>query len=87
MPLSDVKLRSLKGGEKPLKFSDGGGLHVLVTPAGARLWRLAYGYDGKQKLLALGKYPDVSLTAARNARCCAGTLGKRRRPLGGPQTR
>jgi integrase len=68
MPLSDVKLRGLKGSEKPQKLSDGGGLHVLVTPAGSRLWRLAYRFQGKQKLLALGKYPDLSLADARTAR-------------------
>jgi len=68
MPLTDAKLRSLKPAEKPQKLSDGGGLHVLVTPGGSRLWRLAYRFGGKQKLLALGKYPDVSLADARLAR-------------------
>src|SRR5262249_34562752 len=42
--------------------------HVVVTPGGSRLWRLAYRFERKQKLLALGKYPDVSLGAARLAR-------------------
>lgn len=65
MALSDVQLRALKPAEKPFKISDSKGLYVLVTPNGSRLWRLAYRFQGKQKLLALGAYPDVSLRAAR----------------------
>jgi integrase len=68
MPLTDAKLRSLKPAGKPQKIADSGGLHILVTPGGSRLWRLAYRFGGKQKLLALGKYPDVSLANARLAR-------------------
>jgi hypothetical protein len=47
------------------KVSDGGGLYVLVTPKGSRCWRFAYRMAGKQKTLALGTYPDVSLEKAR----------------------
>ncbi len=68
MPLTDAKLRGLKATGKTQKIADGGGLHVLVTPKGSRLWRLAYRFDRKQKLLALGSYPDVSLGDARLAR-------------------
>ncbi|WP_374571924.1 tyrosine-type recombinase/integrase [Phenylobacterium sp.] len=68
MPLSDAKLRSLKAADRPIKVSDSGGLHILVTPNGSKLWRLAYRFQGKQKLLALGSYPDVSLRDARLAR-------------------
>lgn len=68
MPLSDAQLRTLKKGDAARKISDGGGLHVLVTPQGGKLWRLAYRYGGKQKLLALGAYPAVSLTQARSRR-------------------
>ena len=71
MPLTDAKLRSLKPAEKPYKVSDSEGLHVQVTTGGAVLWRLAYRFEGKQKLLALGKYPDVSLQKAREARLAA----------------
>jgi integrase len=67
VPLSDVKLRALKPAEKPYKISDSAGLHVLVTPGGSKLWRLAYRFQGKQKVLALGAYPDVLLGAARRA--------------------
>lgn len=64
--LSDTKLRALKPRAKPYKVSDAEGLFVLVTPNGSRLWRCAYRFDGKQKLLTFGKYPDVSLADARD---------------------
>ena len=68
MMLTDTKLRSLVAGEKPLKVIGGGGLHVLVNPNGSKLWRYAYRFLGKEKLLTLGAYPAVSLRAARLAR-------------------
>jgi integrase len=71
MPLTDAKLRALKPAEKPYKVSDSEGLHVLVSQKGSVLWRLAYRFEGKQKLLALGSYPDVSLLEAREARQAA----------------
>ncbi|TJV21633.1 MAG: DUF4102 domain-containing protein, partial [Mesorhizobium sp.] len=57
MALSDVKCRNARPASKLLKLSDGGGLQLWVQPTGSRLWRLAYRFDGKQKLLALGSYP------------------------------
>lgn len=74
MPLSDAQIRSLKSESTARKVSDGGGLHVLITPQGSRLWRLAYRYGGKQKLLALGAYPAVSLSDARERRAQAKRL-------------
>lgn len=74
MPLTDVQVRTLRPAEKPAKHSDGGGLHLLVQPKGAKLWRLAYRFDGKQKLLALGAYPHVTLQEARQRRDGAKTL-------------
>lgn len=68
MPLTDTAIRSAKPGATPFKISDGGGLHLLVQPKGARLWRLAYRFAGKQKTLALGAYPTVSLAKARDGR-------------------
>lgn len=68
MALSDVKCRNAKPGSKLYKLSDGGGLQLWVQPTRARLWRLAYRFAGKQKLLALGAYPLISLAAARQAR-------------------
>src|SRR5215218_7911965 len=68
MPLSDAKLRSLKPESKPFKVSDFEGLHLLVKPSGSRLWRLAYRFGGKQNVLALGAYPEMSLREARKAK-------------------
>jgi len=63
--LTDALLRSVKPSDRPQKLSDGGGLHLLITPAGGRYWRYNYRVDGKQKTLALGVYPDVRLVQAR----------------------
>jgi integrase len=68
MPLKDVAVRNARPSGKPRKLSDGGGLHILIQPTGGRLWRLAYRFDGKQKTLALGIYPAVSLEEARGRR-------------------
>ena len=68
MPLTDTKCRNAKGQIKPRKLSDGGGLHLLITPDGAKYWRLAYRWHGKQRTLALGVYPTVGLMEARAAR-------------------
>jgi integrase len=68
MPLTDVKCRNSKGQGRPYKLSDGGGLYILVNPDGARYWRLAYRWHGKQRSLALGIYPAVGLMEARAAR-------------------
>lgn len=68
MALTDTKLRTLKARDVPYKAGDGEGLHVLVATSGSKLWRWAYRHCGKQKLLALGRYPDVSLRDARRAR-------------------
>lgn len=64
MPLTDAKLRTLS---QPGKHFDGAGLYLELTPAGGRYWRLKYRYGGKEKRLALGVYPAVSLKAARDA--------------------
>ena len=66
--LSDVNCRNARPGLKLVKLSNGGGLQLWVQPTGSRLWRLAYRFDGKQKLLALGSYPLISLAEAREAR-------------------
>ncbi|MBR1156808.1 phage integrase central domain-containing protein [Bradyrhizobium sp. JYMT SZCCT0428] len=75
MPVrNDAAFRSAKPREKPFKLSDGGGLFLLIQPNGAKLWRLAYRFDGKQKLLALGQYPITPLTDARLKRDAAKRL-------------
>ncbi len=66
--LGDLGVRSTRPKASPYKVTDGGGRHLLVTPTGGRLWRLAYRYGGKQKTLALGPYPIVSLGDARAER-------------------
>jgi integrase len=71
---NDVVFRSAKPREKPFKLSDGGGLFLLVQPNATKLWRLAYRFDGKQKLLALGQYPVISLADARIKRDTAKKL-------------
>ena len=68
MPLTDAKCRSAQPGPRLQKLTDGGGLQLWLQPTGARLWRFAYRFDGKQKLLALGVYPTVPLARARQAR-------------------
>ncbi|MEX0733302.1 MAG: integrase arm-type DNA-binding domain-containing protein [Steroidobacteraceae bacterium] len=59
---------------RPHKVPDGGGLHLLVAPTGACLWRLRYRYGGVEKLLALGRYPEVTLKRAREKRAEARQL-------------
>lgn len=68
MPLSDLSIRRAKPAERPQKLSDGRGLYLLVTPSGGRYWRFKYRHLGKEKLLALGVYPDVPLSLARMRR-------------------
>ncbi|WP_273239756.1 tyrosine-type recombinase/integrase [Hyphomonas atlantica corrig.] len=74
MPLTDLKIRSLKPEEKPRRYTDGGNLFVEVRPTGSKLWRFAYKFDGKQKLMALGAYPEISLAKAREKRAEARAL-------------
>lgn len=68
MALTDVAIRNAKPGAKATKLADGGGMFLLVTPAGGKLWRLKYRVDGREKLLAIGAYPEVGLGEARRRR-------------------
>lgn len=68
MALTDIKVRTAKPTDKQYKLTDGNGMHLLVHPNGSRYWRLQYRFGGKQKMLALGVYPDVSLADARARR-------------------
>jgi len=74
MPLTDIRIRALKPGDKPTKHGDGGGLLLVVNPNGSKLWRMVYRYCGKQKQLAFGAWPDVSLAQARAHRDAARKL-------------
>ena len=64
--LTETEVRAIKPVRYARKVSDGGGLYLLVTPKGGRCWRYAYRFAQKQKTLALGIYPDVSLERARS---------------------
>ena len=68
MSLSDAKVRNTKPKAKPYKISDGDGLFLVVMPNGSKYWRLKYFFAGKEKLLAIGVYPDVTLSDARDRR-------------------
>lgn len=68
MALTDAAIRTAKPAQKPYKLTDGKGLFVLVHPNGSKYWRLKYRYDGKEKTLALGVYPETLLKEARQ-RC------------------
>jgi hypothetical protein len=66
--LTETAVRAARATEKPAKLFDGGGLYLLINLQGSRLWRLKYRIHGKEKLLAIGVYPDVSLKRAREKR-------------------
>ena len=68
MALTDTAVRKAKPKEKPYKLSDGRGMYLEIMPNGSRYWRLKYRHCGKEKRLAMGVYPDVSLAEARDRR-------------------
>lgn len=67
MKLSDVTIKSTKPADKPKTKTlwDGHGLHLCITPTGGKLWRWKYRFEGKERLMSLGSYPELSLSAAR----------------------
>lgn len=66
--LTDSKCKSAKAADRPLKLFDGGGLHLYVSPTGAKTWRMAYRLAGKPQTISFGPYPAVSLAEARAKR-------------------
>lgn len=68
MALTDTAIRNAKPGAKPAKMFDERGLFLMVTPSGGKWWRFRYKFDGKEKLLSLGVYPDIGLKDARERR-------------------
>lgn len=66
--LTEKAIQAAKPKEKPYKLTDARGLHLLVQPAGGRLWRLRFSLDGRESMVSLGAYPDVSLKEARERR-------------------
>jgi integrase len=74
MALSDIQAKKARSKSKTYKLSDGGGLYLQVTPTGGKWWRFKYRFDGKEKLLSLGVYPDITLADARERRNKARSL-------------
>jgi integrase len=74
MPLTNTTILKAKPADKPVRLFDGGGLYLEISPAGGKLWRFKYRFNGKEKRLALGIYPDVSLAKAREKRQATRTL-------------
>ncbi|GAC1679350.1 MAG: tyrosine-type recombinase/integrase [Steroidobacteraceae bacterium] len=72
--LTTVEIRNAKPGSSARKLSDGGGLYLLLTPAGGKLWRLKYRVKGREKLLSIGSYPEIGPAQAREAREAARRL-------------
>lgn len=66
--LTDTGIKNAKATEKPVKLFDGGGLYLLVEPGGRKGWRLKYRFGGREKLISLGTYPQLSLAEARRKR-------------------
>ncbi|BAF73348.1 tyrosine-type recombinase/integrase [Sulfurovum sp. NBC37-1] len=67
-PLTDKEIKAAKPKEKEYKLFDGGGLYLSITPKGQKWWRLKYRFDGKEKRISLGVYPNTSLQDARQQR-------------------
>lgn len=67
-PLTATEIKSAKPKEKKYKLSDGRGLSLLIQPNGSKLWRLKYRFNGKEKEYAIGAYPTISLSNAREKR-------------------
>ncbi|WP_444925833.1 Arm DNA-binding domain-containing protein [Microbulbifer sp. TRSA002] len=65
MALTDTQIKQAKPSDKDQWLTDGQGLRLLIKPTGSKYWRLKYRFQGKQKTLALGVYPSVSLKQAR----------------------
>ena len=74
MPLNDTLIRGLKAEARARKYSDGGGLFLFIPTNGSKLWRMAYRFEGKSKLLSFGDYPTLSLKDARERREAAKKL-------------
>lgn len=71
MPLTDSAIRNTKSTNKTQRLFDGGGLYLEFSPTGGKWWRLKYRFEGKEKRISLGVYPDVGLKDARERRDAA----------------
>jgi hypothetical protein len=77
MSLTDTVVRNAKPREKPYKLGDEKGLYLRVNPSGSKLWQLKYRFAGKEKKLAFGAYPEVTLALARERQIAARLLLKK----------
>ncbi len=68
MALTELTIKNLKTTGKLYRMADGGGLTLEISAAGSKLWRLRYYFQGKEQMIALGKYPAVGLADARRKR-------------------
>jgi hypothetical protein len=68
MPLSNLQVKNAKPKEKPYKLADERGLYLLINPNDSKLWKMKYRYEGREKKLSFGKYPDITLSQARDMR-------------------
>lgn len=68
MPLTAAEIRALQPRDKSFRVTDGKGLYLEITPGGSKLWRMKYRMNGKEKRLAFGAWPEVSLADARGLR-------------------
>src|SRR3954467_6904575 len=68
MKLNDMAVRKAKPETKSYKMSDGGGMYLEIMPNGSKYWRLKYRFGGKEKRLAIGVYPEVTIAEARDKR-------------------
>jgi hypothetical protein len=93
--LTDIEVKKAKAKDKPYAMSDGAGLYLWVTTAGGKLWRWGYRFDGREKLMSYGKYPDVTILMAREAHHAADRSQRRKiargqmsaSPFGSPHPR
>ena len=79
-PLSELQVKNAKPKDRDYKLADGGGLYLLVTPTGGKLWRCDYRYDDKRRTLAFGPYPSLTLAEARQRRVGVAPLAFGGRP-------
>ena len=66
--LTELGIKKAKAGDKDKKLFDGQGLYLLLTTSGSKYWRLKYRFDNKEKVFAIGVWPGVNLTEARERR-------------------
>jgi integrase len=68
MALTELEVKKAKASAKPQKLADGGGMYLLIQTSGSKCWRVDYRFAGKRKTLAIGVYPDITLSQARERR-------------------